>query len=346
MWNSFASEGAVYWVGFILGCFVSGLTLGQIFSNKNQLENFPAITELVIILLIGGVVGNLFKNIQTHRPTLDTRGIKDDPFVIYVVLALYSLPTALLGIPFVVAIAFFIPTALVIVVLTATVLYYTGFTKEFPYKMEQAKEAYTISMVEKAGLTSSADAAQLPTDFITAYKFATLLYVNDQICFQPVTHNGSTYKVEDIAGCGGRNRAHDGVVPAENCHCGFYGMVSVEHLVQERPSDANNKFVILECDFYGKVIPGTQGWRAQRQRVLKVSYSPYCQLCCQQNRHKLYPSKSTPAISSGFGMEGASREIISVCTAHKAECSKTWSLQELMSELGTEVAWQEPFELS
>jgi hypothetical protein len=65
-------------------------------------------------------------------------------------------------------------------------------------------------------------------------------------------------------------------IPDEKHPCGFYAAKTREHLLSmsyHRYTDTDN-VVIGEVALSGKVIPGTQGWRAQKARIVKV-YVPF-----------------------------------------------------------------------
>jgi len=65
-------------------------------------------------------------------------------------------------------------------------------------------------------------------------------------------------------------------IPHEKHSCGFYAAKTREHLLSmsyHRYTDVDD-IVIGEVGLSGKVIPGTQGWRAQKARIKKV-YVPY-----------------------------------------------------------------------
>lgn len=69
-------------------------------------------------------------------------------------------------------------------------------------------------------------------------------------------------------------------VPASNCSCGLYAAKSLEHLLTYgyatlQGSEAGPT-VIGEVGFAGRVIEGSQGWKAQRGRVVRL-YLPFSQ---------------------------------------------------------------------
>jgi hypothetical protein len=98
-----------------------------------------------------------------------------------------------------------------------------------------------------------------------------------------VTHKGH-WPVGDWfhATCGGDTVCYDspdGRVPGENCSCGLYAAKSFEHLTQELSYADYHTFgedlrVIGEVALAGKVIVGTQGWKAEKAAVHKI-YVPH-----------------------------------------------------------------------
>jgi hypothetical protein len=58
-------------------------------------------------------------------------------------------------------------------------------------------------------------------------------------------------------------------IPVEGCTCGLYAAASREQLIQLRYGAYGDGAVhaIGEVGFVGKVIPGSQGWRAERGRI-------------------------------------------------------------------------------
>lgn len=68
--------------------------------------------------------------------------------------------------------------------------------------------------------------------------------------------------------------------PAEACSCGFYAASTREHLLSMHYhsgfdyDNPNDVLVVGTVAMQGKIIPGTQGWRAQRVRPQKVFVLP------------------------------------------------------------------------
>jgi hypothetical protein len=64
-------------------------------------------------------------------------------------------------------------------------------------------------------------------------------------------------------------RGHIEDIPVEGCSCGLYAARDREHLVKLAYGSygADAIHVIGEVGFAGKVIPGSQGWKAERGRI-------------------------------------------------------------------------------
>src|SRR5262245_13791446 len=81
-----------------------------------------------------------------------------------------------------------------------------------------------------------------------------------------------------LATCGQRGhscpRSSDGRVPGESCSCGMYAARDRAHLVSMGYADDRGHVeapvVIGEVALAGKVIPGTQGWRAEKGRIKRL----------------------------------------------------------------------------
>lgn len=98
---------------------------------------------------------------------------------------------------------------------------------------------------------------------------------SDEIRLGSVTHTSYVWKPQSfvIAECGVHATEE---IPSEKHSCGFYAAKTREHLLSmnyHRYSDVDD-IVIGEVGLSGKVIPGTQGYRAQKARIKKV-YIPF-----------------------------------------------------------------------
>lgn len=60
--------------------------------------------------------------------------------------------------------------------------------------------------------------------------------------------------------------------PGEHCHCGVYAARDRDHLqrMAYNRREYGPPVVIGEVGLVGKVIPGTQGWRAEKARVVRL----------------------------------------------------------------------------
>jgi hypothetical protein len=83
-----------------------------------------------------------------------------------------------------------------------------------------------------------------------------------------------SYGVEDVAKCGLGQPHH---VPDPGCLCGFYahrdGVTSPAWTWGREPFDI---YALLEVELYGRVVEGSQGLRAEKQRVLSVTVRAAC----------------------------------------------------------------------
>lgn len=80
-----------------------------------------------------------------------------------------------------------------------------------------------------------------------------------------------------VATCSYRCDAED--VPGEQCSCGFYSAKTLEHLMSmgyhQYDAEANGYYhVVGQVANWGKVIEGSQGWRAQKAYPKKL-YVPF-----------------------------------------------------------------------
>ena len=80
-----------------------------------------------------------------------------------------------------------------------------------------------------------------------------------------------------LATCNGRDycpASKDHGIPGESCSCGLYAALDREHLVTKmgygREHQNGPPVFVGEVALSGKVIPGTQGWRAERGRIARL----------------------------------------------------------------------------
>lgn len=58
----------------------------------------------------------------------------------------------------------------------------------------------------------------------------------------------------------------DHKAPGELCSCGFYGVSGIEY-ISNIPARDNKKTILGQVEFWGKVIPGTMGYRAEKAKI-------------------------------------------------------------------------------
>ena len=81
------------------------------------------------------------------------------------------------------------------------------------------------------------------------------------------------------ATCSGRSecsRSLDGRVPGEECSCGLYAAKDRSQLVglPYGRQDGRRPKIVGEVGLAGKVIPGSQGWRGEKGRIVRL-YVPF-----------------------------------------------------------------------
>lgn len=118
--------------------------------------------------------------------------------------------------------------------------------------------------------------------------------------------------------------------PAWGCSCGFYAIGSLAELEQWRP--VNGTAWELEVALWGRVIEHTEGYRAQRQRVLTARPPRYCDVCGAPN---------TPAAYLGTLPDGVVRGL---CERHAiADRSAVVLAGELERTMGVPIDCAESF---
>jgi hypothetical protein len=105
--------------------------------------------------------------------------------------------------------------------------------------------------------------------------------------------------------------------PSESCSCGFYAL-------KDRPSDWEYGAFLASVELFGKVVVAKLGWRAERQRILKIEAKRTC----------VVDNHNVPAVGFSTSADGS---IIAVCAEHGVLGYSTPA--ELTGKLGTEVRW-------
>lgn len=128
--------------------------------------------------------------------------------------------------------------------------------------------------------------------------------------------------------------------PDDNCTCGFYAVRHPRLIGKVKGSEYETPFyktafALLEVELYGKIVSGKYGYRAEKQRVLKVNYKRRCGQCCMETKRKHFVF---PRRAIGFGLLNQSDTLVPVCKLHSGRT--VISLADLSGYLGTEVAWQ------
>jgi len=185
------------------------------------------------------------------------------------------------------------------------------------------------------------------SDDLVGYRFA---YVHREpgsgSYFGPLRSGHSYFHVDATARClpepneRWRTRRlgnHRAANPA--CACGFYSLRRPGFLGlvgQSRPcfedGDSGWGRVRLQVSLGGNVVVHDLGYRAERQRVLRVEFERICVLCDQSRPAKWHRRISRQA--DGLAVDGS--RLFPVCSTC---CRNPWPLGRLANELQTEVAW-------
>lgn len=115
---------------------------------------------------------------------------------------------------------------------------------------------------------------------ITAYKVANLCCQHGLLSFMGIGMNG-VYGVDEHASCMkgyaalGKLPSGHARIPDENCSCGFYARPWPRAQVLKSVAAGQ---VLLEVELFGKIIEGTEAYRAERQRVLRAEVNSWHEL--------------------------------------------------------------------
>lgn len=113
---------------------------------------------------------------------------------------------------------------------------------------------------------------------IVAYRAWKVIGTKRMPLLASVTHGGTVWHPDrwTYATCNGDlacRKCTDGRVPGEGCTCGLYAARDRRHLSgmrYNREAHGGPPVVIGEVGLVGKVIPGTQGYRAEKGRVKRL----------------------------------------------------------------------------
>lgn len=179
------------------------------------------------------------------------------------------------------------------------------------------------------------------------YKVAQLVVGPDDAWLAGVM--GSRYTVDDHATC----LRHACSPPGVSCFCGFYGFREraraldlVDRLASIQPS---RSYVLLTVDLDGDVLEYEHGFRAQRQRVVRIEIGDRCQTCARSGHrtaaswvtHPRFRSEQLFAqqhLVSRCALPLGSAPIRPLCDPHTpSTLARRHTLLELRDLTGTEV---------
>jgi hypothetical protein len=92
---------------------------------------------------------------------------------------------------------------------------------------------------------------------------------HDTVMLRSVTHSSTVWLPRQVteATCERHSHEDDHHVPEERCSCGLYSAKDLEHLrsmgYHSYDPDRGRFTIVGEVNLWGKVIEGSQGWRAQ-----------------------------------------------------------------------------------
>ena len=164
---------------------------------------------------------------------------------------------------------------------------------------------------------------------ITAYKWARIVAIDSRVAYKPIYDNNRVYQTTDVAVCQDRYCTEP---PSSHCSCGFYALKRRGHLPYVRGTSGEpgrrqyESFFTLDVDLSGHIREAGLGYRAERQRVLKITAPKYCVFDHKWHRR---------VRAAGLGIIN-SRWLAPVCAGcHDAPRPLSW----LADQLGTEVVW-------
>lgn len=185
-------------------------------------------------------------------------------------------------------------------------------------------------------------------DPFRGYKIAQLIVGPDDAWLAGVT--SLRYGVDELARCRRRSCRPPGL----DCRCGFYAFreraEAVELLRQLGARHPARSYVLLTADLDGEVLEYELGFRAQRQRVLRIEIPDACARCLRDGY--LRPAATFLAhphfrgeqllyertLSARIALPLGSAPVRPVCDDHAPEgAARRFTLLELRGLTGTEV---------
>lgn len=171
---------------------------------------------------------------------------------------------------------------------------------------------------------------------VVAYRTAYLVFQDGIPKFASVFRK-TTFGKTERAQC---NWAHKNshTCPGENCSCGFYALTEA-HKLPRRTLIRFRYGCTLQVQLSGKYIPGTDGYRAERQDVLCAWIPARCAVFrCHEPAVKVAASENlgqdeVPAAGK------AAKVLVPICETHAKRYNTTFSLLDLRNQLQTEFRW-------
>lgn len=186
----------------------------------------------------------------------------------------------------------------------------------------------------------------LPTserdETIEAWKVARLCWSPQSgVYVRPLNRSG-TIGVEAVAECrknldfgfytstifGGSQLPQMAVVPHSSpdlgCHCGFYAISDRAKALAEGTN------VLLHVEFYGRVVVYETGYRAEKQRIMRIELPPTCMFC---------PNPATTVVVPQGYVDTTEKLLVGRCDRHIHHSDVPLDLADVATLVGTEVVF-------
>lgn len=158
---------------------------------------------------------------------------------------------------------------------------------------------------------------------------------------------GGRYEVDAHAQCrpsrsyylGTAPVAHE--APAVDCKCGFYGLALDDERQPTRPHEPAQPY-LLDVELFGRVIRHERGYRAARQKVLRVHVPTLCYRCGDRARRLGLTLSTTTLIPNSYGSSyprTTPGKWQPTCGMLCGSYVSYLTLEQAAKRLGTEVDW-------